>query len=82
LRPQPAPVVGLAYNQKFRGFFELLGYPERVLDVTSFVDGALVDRLETLLETALAGGRVDRAPIEALGQELRAFNRRLLRDQP
>ena len=76
------PVVGLAYNQKFRGFFELLGYPERVLDVTSFVDGALVDRLETLLETALAGGRVDRAPIEALGQELRAFNRRLLRDQP
>jgi hypothetical protein len=53
-----------------------------VLDVTSFVDGALVDRLETLLETALAGGRVDRAPIEALGQELRAFNRRLLRDQP
>ena len=31
------PVVGLAYNQKFEGFFELIGAADLVMDVVSFV---------------------------------------------
>ncbi len=73
------PVVGLAYNRKFHGFFELLGCPERVLDVQSFVYGNRVDQLEAMLDAALAGGRLEAAGIEALGHGLSAFNRDLLR---
>ena len=72
------PVVGLAYNPKFRGLFELLGCPDRVLDATSFVRGGLVDQLEAMLNAALGAGRLDLARLEALGGSLRTFNRGLL----
>ena len=72
------PVVGLAYNPKFAGWFELLGCPDRVLDATSFVRGGLVDQLEAMLNAALGAGRLDLARLEALGGSLRAFNRGLL----
>jgi polysaccharide pyruvyl transferase CsaB len=74
------PVVGLAYNQKFRGFFDLLGCPERVLDLQSFVRCGRVDELEAMLNAVLGAGRLDLARIEALGRGLRNFNHRLLRD--
>ncbi|MDF1585484.1 polysaccharide pyruvyl transferase family protein [Marinimicrococcus flavescens] len=72
------PVVGLAYNQKFHGFFDLLGQPERVLDVAGFVEAGAVDQLCVMLDTARAQGPVSASRLEALGSAVRAFNRDLL----
>jgi polysaccharide pyruvyl transferase CsaB len=48
------PVVGLSYNQKFDGFFKLIGCEERVIDVEDFVEAEELGRLTTLLSKAIA----------------------------
>ncbi|MGK7866341.1 polysaccharide pyruvyl transferase family protein [Falsiroseomonas sp. E2-1-a20] len=67
------PVVGLAYNPKFQGLFDLLGMPEQVHDVAGFVREGRVDALAASLEAALAGRRADPERIEALAAGVRGF---------
>lgn len=72
------PVVGLAYNPKFFGFFELLGASAWVLDVTRFVREGGGPALARLLDRALRerpGTPGER--IEALAGPIRALNRSL-----
>ena len=47
------PVVGLSYNQKFSGFFDLLGLAERVIDVEVFVKQEMTAALYSLLANAI-----------------------------
>jgi polysaccharide pyruvyl transferase CsaB len=73
------PVVGLAYNQKFHGFFELLGQSSALIDIDQFIRGDCPSRLTDLLETAI--GR-DKDPIDratALAEQVRRFTADILR---
>ena len=72
------PVVGLAYNQKFYGFFELLGLRESVLDVNAFVHGEQVEDLVRLLDAAFRNkvNLLDRIP--QLAEQVCTFNRSLM----
>jgi polysaccharide pyruvyl transferase WcaK-like protein len=47
------PIVGLAYNRKFEGLFDLLGLPRRLLWMDEFVSGSPDDRLERLAISAV-----------------------------
>ncbi len=71
------PVVGLAYNPKFHGFFELLGQQERLLNVTDFVHGGQVDELTTMVETAMAAGGPAPAIVQRLGNATRQFTHQI-----
>jgi polysaccharide pyruvyl transferase CsaB len=72
------PVVGLAYNQKFDGFFELIGASDRVLDVTSFVAEQRTADLEAMLEAALRDGAAQRERIAELAGTIREFTHGLV----
>lgn len=71
------PVVGLAYNPKFHGFFELLGRDDRVMDVEAFVQGERVAELVELVGRALREGPASPERIATLGAEIRCFHREL-----
>jgi polysaccharide pyruvyl transferase WcaK-like protein len=76
--PMGTPVVGLAYNPKFFGFFELLGASDRVLDVGRFVRERRTGELERLLDQALRERPATPADrIERLTAPIRALNRSL-----
>lgn len=66
------PVVGLAYNPKFNGLFELLRQGERVLDVADFVQHGSFDRLVKLVTEAMAD---DREQLLGVTRELAARTR-------
>ena len=68
------PVVGLAYNPKFHGFFTLLGLEDRVLDIATFLKLGQVDELAGLLATAITEGPHQGERIEALQEDIRRFN--------
>jgi polysaccharide pyruvyl transferase WcaK-like protein len=72
------PVVGLSYNQKFSGFFDLLGSGDRVLDVVGFVRNDRSDELRGLLEDALAGGRLDTQRVTELQDRTRDYLARVI----
>lgn len=48
------PIVGLSYNGKFEGLFDVLGLPRRLIGLNEFHDGALAPRLLSLAHDALA----------------------------
>jgi polysaccharide pyruvyl transferase WcaK-like protein len=64
------PSVGLSYNPKFQGTFELLGYPQRVLDVGQFADSQDPKVLATLLTDAMADGAAQRRQLSATASRL------------
>ncbi len=66
------PVVGLAYNMKFKGFFDLIGAGERLFNVQDFVRGGNEAKIAALVAEALDGEAAapDTAPLEAA---IRAF---------
>jgi polysaccharide pyruvyl transferase CsaB len=72
------PVVGLAYNQKFFGFFDLIDAGNRVLDVVDFVRREHVAGLVGMLEAAIREQPRALRRVEALGARVRDFNRSLL----
>jgi polysaccharide pyruvyl transferase CsaB len=72
------PVVGLSYNQKFRGFFELIGRGDKVIDVWDFVNGELTRPLANLLTAALGEGSSTTPEIVGLSEETRRFTARLM----
>jgi polysaccharide pyruvyl transferase CsaB len=72
------PVVGLSYNQKFDGFFELIGAADRVLDVGSFVAEQRTDDLEAMVEAALRDGLAHPERIADLAATIRGFTHGLV----
>jgi polysaccharide pyruvyl transferase WcaK-like protein len=68
------PVVGLAYNPKFRGFLGLIGAEHACLDVAAFVDGGDPAPLAVLLAEALRAGRRPTQAAERLAAEIRGFD--------
>lgn len=66
------PGVGLSYNGKFEGFFDMLELPRRMLWLDEFRDGAQAERLIALAEEALADPTDLRARCEALRQRVLA----------
>jgi polysaccharide pyruvyl transferase CsaB len=72
------PVVGLAYNQKFDGFFELIGAADRVLDVASFVTEQRTGDLEAMVEAALRDGPAHRRRVADLACTISGFTHELV----
>ena len=48
------PVVGLAYNGKFDGMFQMLGMPSRTVALDEFRNGNPIEKIEQLTAEALA----------------------------
>lgn len=72
------PVVGLAYNPKFHGFFSLLGLEDYVMDVGDFVNLDLIDELTELTSMALTKKTDTTKQIEKLKNDIHSFNRMIL----
>lgn len=72
------PVVGLSYNHKFEGFFELLGQRESVLDVQSFVRDGRTEQLTGLIEKALHDTTSPRDRVDDMCARIRKFNQTLM----
>ncbi len=68
------PIVGLSYNQKFRGFFELLGLAENVMDVAEFVEREQVVELSQLLSQAIRSKTDATRRVRRLSDQIKAFN--------
>ncbi|MFA9477757.1 polysaccharide pyruvyl transferase family protein [Phycisphaerales bacterium AB-hyl4] len=81
------PVVGLAYNPKFHGLFDLLGLEGRVIDVLDFVEHQLVAQLVETVERAMCDGaetKPDGEPglagrVDDLAEQTRTFLQSLVR---
>jgi polysaccharide pyruvyl transferase WcaK-like protein len=71
-------VIGISYNQKFQGFFELLGIPEKVISIEDFVENELSDKLTALLSEAIVrkDSLVDR--VQIMADKIRTFNEEIL----
>jgi polysaccharide pyruvyl transferase WcaK-like protein len=74
------PVVGLAYNPKFMGLFELLGKSEAVLDVATFVDEQQTRQLTDMIVAALADTTDLQARTGELAARIKGFNRQLMQE--
>jgi polysaccharide pyruvyl transferase WcaK-like protein len=72
------PIVGLAYNQKFHGFFELLGLRSSMLDVDTFVREERTEDLKRLLDTALQRKINLSARVGQLTEGVRRFSHSLM----
>lgn len=74
------PVVGLSYNQKFSGFFQLLGRLDKLIHVEDFVNHELTEELYGLLASSLSPKPAPGTRVEELAGEIERFNRSLLID--
>jgi polysaccharide pyruvyl transferase WcaK-like protein len=75
------PVVGLTYNPKFQGFFQLLGLMHNVMDVQEFVTHERVDELSLMVDRAIRERVPLRETVDRLTREIRAFNQLLFAEQ-
>ena len=76
--PVATPVFALAYNPKFDGFFDLLGCPDRVLDVRQAVERGDAALLSARIEAAWHAGPLPQARIRELQDRIRTFTRDLV----
>ncbi len=74
------PVVGLAYNAKFAGFFGMLGLGAQVMDVIDFVNNERHVDLANLASAALNGPGVPPTSVDPLVDRIRSYNRSLFGD--
>ena len=72
------PIVGLAYNPKFHGFFELLDIPDRVMDVEAFVRQGKTSELAELIEQAFDDREKLSSNSAVLQERVDRFNRSLV----
>jgi polysaccharide pyruvyl transferase WcaK-like protein len=72
------PVVGLAYNQKFQGLFQMLGIGDQLMDVVDFVQGTKISELTDMASAAMVGPNDCLQRAVALGAQTQEFNRLLL----
>lgn len=75
------PIVGLAYNPKFSGFFKLMGLTDQIMDVQEFVNGERVDDLARMVDRAIREKVPLRETVDRLTGEIRAFNRMIFAGQ-
>lgn len=75
------PIVGLAYNPKFSGFFQLMGLTDQVMDVQEFVSRQRVDDLARMVDRAVHEKLPLRETVDRLTGEIRAFNRMIFAGQ-
>jgi len=75
------PCVGLAYNQKFQGFFELLGLSRQTMNVKSFVLEERVGELIQLINQSLYGNFDLSDRVANLAQKISTFNNNLLSEK-
>jgi polysaccharide pyruvyl transferase WcaK-like protein len=69
------PVVGLAYNPKFKGFFQLIGCPDRLIPIEDFVEKKMTGKLLALMEQSLRLPRDSGATVvSGLVQRYHDFN--------
>ena len=73
------PVIGLAYNMKFKGFFDLIGQSSRLFDVADFVRGGREAELATLIVQALGGTAGSAPDTRELDGRIRGFTQDILR---
>ena len=71
-------IVGLSYNQKFRGFFDLLGLAGNVIDVEQFVDGRQTKELYALLLKAIRKDDDFKHQYSILKNKVMEFNSELM----
>ncbi len=67
------PIVGLSYNQKFEGFFELIGKQNQVLRIDDFVEHELTDELTHLVSKELDNPTDARPIIDNLQKETQRY---------
>lgn len=72
------PVVGLAYNGKFEGLFQLLGLKRKVLWLNQFKKGASAAEIEQLATDALNDSTDLRARAEQLADAVHQSTRELI----
>ena len=72
------PIVGLEYNQKFSGLFELLGLRENVIGIHDFVSDELENELVALVSKVLSNRESLSNKIQELADEIRGFNESIL----
>ncbi|MCB1885126.1 MAG: polysaccharide pyruvyl transferase family protein [Geminicoccaceae bacterium] len=72
------PVIGLAYNMKFKGFFDLIGQGERLFDVAGFARGGQEEALAERIVAALDGTAGNAPDTGALDGRIRGFARDVL----
>lgn len=70
---QGTPIVGLAYNQKFRGTFELLGFEDRCLTIQDFVGGDNSSLLSQMLVDSISTPEKFKPDTTAIAQTTRQF---------
>ena len=71
------PIVGLAYNEKFQGFFKLLKLDKLAMNVNDFVAGRDVDGLVALIHEALQERDSMAERLAPLQQQVSQFNTEL-----
>ena len=76
--PMGTPILALAYNPKFDGFFALLGREDQVIPVSELVRSGDPALLVERAAKAWAAGPIEPLRIAKLQQQLAAFNRELL----
>lgn len=72
------PCVGIGYNPKFEGFFQLLEAEDLQLGVERVVEESGAEELESVMRAALDRGATPAAQVERLREMGRRFNRELL----
>jgi polysaccharide pyruvyl transferase WcaK-like protein len=72
------PVVGLAYNQKFQGLFQMLGIGDQLMDVVDFVQGTKILELTDMASAAMVGPNDFLQRAVTLGAQTKEFNQLLL----
>lgn len=73
-------IVGISYNQKFKGFFQMLGIQDRLIDVRDFVDREMVDELVSLLVTSLKEEPPYLNRMNQMRREIHEFNRSIVQE--
>ncbi len=76
--PMGTPILALAYNPKFDGFFALLGREDQVVPVSELVRGGDPALLVERATRAWTAGPIEPLRIAMLQQQMAAFNRELL----
>lgn len=71
------PVIGLAYNPKFGGLFQLLGMPDSCLDVEHFVRSGCAERVMDLVDAGMRGQRLGSEPVASLIRRIYGFHEEL-----
>jgi polysaccharide pyruvyl transferase WcaK-like protein len=76
------PIVGIAYNPKFRGMLELLGQPDRCLPIETFAEDRQPERAIAMLSEAVDAPARLRPDTAALAGSTRRFIERLALRSP